>query len=108
MSRDTKKIQSKCIQTRLTSEDELIEYRLMYPITHQFKWHLELQEPDEHDFVQKIKNKAGKECVFYVKTSRDFSTIRKSMYLIMIKSLDFKIKHDQNKKISLVDSYSNL
>lgn len=108
MSRDIKKIQSKCIQTRLTSEGELIEYRLVYPISREFKWHLETTEPDEHDFAHTLKTKSGKLCTYYVRTSRNFNEIRKQMYLIMIKSADFSIKQLQNKKINLVNTFSNL
>lgn len=108
MSRDVKKIQSKCIQTRLTHEGELIEYRLVYPISKEFKWHLQSEEPDEHDFVQQIKTKKEKWCTYYVRTSRNFNEVRKFMYLIMIKSADFSIKQMQNKKINLVNTFTNL
>lgn len=108
MSTKAKKIQSKCIQTRLTHEGELIEYRLVYPITREFKCHLQLHEPDEHDFVERVKTKNGRECVFYTRSSRNFSEIRKYMYLIMIKSADFEIKELQNKKLNLVNVFSNL
>ena len=108
MSRDMKKIQSKCIQTRLTREGELVDYQLTYPIKQQFKWHLELHDQDEHDFVRRVKTKNGRECLFYVRYSRNFSEIRKFMYLIMIKSTDFEIKELQNKKIRLIDTFSNL
>lgn len=108
MSRETKKIQNKCIQTRLTHEGELIEYRLVYPISREFKWHLQIEDQDEHDFVQVIKTKKGRECAFYMRASRNFNEIRKYMYLIMIKSADFNIKELQNKKINLVNTFSNL
>ena len=108
MSRTTKKIQSRCIQTRLTSEGELIEYRLVYPITKDFKWHLQTEEPDELDHVQEIPTRKGKLCNYYVRASRNFSEIRKHMYLIMIKSADFNIKGLQNKKLNLVNTFSNL
>jgi hypothetical protein len=107
MSRTTKKIQSRCVQTRLTNEGELIEYRLMYPITKEFKWHLQTQEPDEHDFTQTINTKKGRLCNYYVRSSRNFSEIRKHMYLIMIKTADFQIKQLQSKKTNLVDTFSN-
>lgn len=108
MSRTTKKIQSRCIQTRLTSEGELIEYRLLYPISREFKWHLQAEEPDEHDFVQEIPTRKGRLCNYYVRGSRNFSEIRKHMYLIMIKTADFNIKNLQNKKVHLVSIFSNL
>ena len=108
MSRETKKIQNKCIQTRLTHEGELIEYRLIYPISKEFKWHLEINEPDESTYVQLVKTKKGKLCNYYVRTSNSFSQIRRQMYLIMIKSADFNIKELQNKKLNLVNTFSDL
>ena len=108
MSRNIKKIQNRCIQTRLTHEGELIDYKLVYPITRDFKCYLQLHEPDEHDFVEKFQTKNGRECVYYTRSTRNFSEVRRFMYLIMIKSTDFTIKQLQNKKVNLVDTFSNL
>ena len=108
MSRDIKKIQSTCIQTRLTHEGQLIDYKLMYPISQRFKWHLELEDPDEHEHVQRFKNKRGVEKLYYIRLSNDFKKVKHWMMLIMIKSSDFKIKEEQKKKQNLVSIFSNL
>lgn len=107
MSKNIIKIQSKCIQTRLTNEGQLIDYRLTYPITPDFKWHLQTEEPDEHDYVYEFKDKKGRQKNYYVRFSNDFTKIKQWMLLIMIKSSDFKIKEEQKKKQNLVSMFSN-
>ncbi|MFO0452181.1 MAG: hypothetical protein ACK52I_26605 [Pseudomonadota bacterium] len=108
MSRDIKKIQSKCIQTRLTNEGQLIDYKLIYPVTQQFKWYLELEEPDENNFIERFKDKRGVEKLYYIRFSDDFKKVKHWMMLIMIKSSDYKIKEEQEKKKNLVSIFSNL
>ena len=102
--RNNIKIQRKCIQTRLTNEGQLIDYTLTYPVSREFKWHLQIEEPDENDFVKEPKNNR----FFYTRSSTDFKKVKQWMLLIMIKSSDFKIKQLQQKKDSLVTSFSNI
>ncbi len=108
MSKDIIKIQSKCIQTRLTHEGQLIDYRLIYPISQRFKWHLELEEPDENEHIYRFKIKSGVERLYYIRFSNDFKKVKHWMMLIMIKSSDFKIREEQEKKQSLISMFSNL
>lgn len=98
-----RKIQTKCIQTRISNEGELLEYRLLYPITNDFKWYLESNDPDLHDFVQTVKTKNNRYRVYYIRSSRSFIDVKRWMYSIMIKSADFKIKNTLQKKVNLTN-----
>lgn len=101
------KLQNRCIQTHLTNEGELIDYRLFYPVSKEFKQHLQIEEPDEHDYIWQMQDKRGKCKSFYVRSSNDFKKVKHWMLLIMIKSSDFKIKEEQKKKQNLVSLFSN-
>jgi hypothetical protein len=105
--RNNIKIQNKCIQTRLSNEGQLIDYRLTYPISKEFKWYLQTEEPDEHDHVYQVKDKRGRFKSLYMRSTTDFKKVKHWMLLIMIKSSDFKIKEEQKKKQNLVSLFSN-
>jgi hypothetical protein len=104
----TIKIQKKCTQTVLDSNGRFLYYKLVYPISLDFKLHLLCEEPDEHDFVMTVpvKNK-NTQRYFYTKQSENFNKIKAHQYLIMIKASNFKIKKEKEKKDMLVDSYSH-
>lgn len=103
----TIKFQNKCMQTLLDLDGKFMYYKLIYPISFEFKLHLELEEPDEHDFVMSvpIKNK-NTQRYFYIRTSENFNKIKAAQYLIMIKTSNFKIKKEKEKKDTLVNNYS--
>jgi hypothetical protein len=104
----TIKIQKKCIQTVLNSEGRFLHYKLVYPISFDFKLYLQEEEPDEHDFVISVpvKNK-NTHRFYYAKMSENFNKIKEQQYLIMIKSSNFRIKKEQEKKSMLVNTYAH-
>ena len=97
------KIQRNCIQTKLTNEGQLVDYTLTYPVSREFKWYLETEEPDENDHVKEIKENR----FFYIRSSEDFRKVKEWMFMIMIKSSDFKIKKEKEKKENLISQFSN-
>jgi hypothetical protein len=104
------KIQTKCVQTVLDSEGKFLNYKLVYPISNEFKNYLAQEELDEHDCIVSfpIKNKAHAYRHFYIKISDNFKKIKTFQFLISIKAINFKLKLLNEKKNVYINMYTNV
>lgn len=98
-----KKIQSKCIQTFLSSEGEVLSYRTCLPIPKDF-YHAKIEEYTElkKAFFVHLKNK-----IFYQYSSSNFSDIKRELVLIRLDIIDFKKEALQRKRQFLVENHLN-
>jgi hypothetical protein len=93
----SKKIQSKCIQTFLSAEGELLCYRTCLPIPRDF-YHCRHGEYIENkkDYFVTVKNK-----IFYQFSSVSFSDVKRELILVQIDIINFKKEALENRKTSL-------
>ena len=98
-----KKIQSKCIQTFLSSEGQVLSYRTCLQVSNDFfnSKEEEYTKAKKNYFV-KIKNK-----IFYQYSSSNFSDIKRELVLIQLYIIDFKKEALQRKRQFLVENHLN-
>jgi hypothetical protein len=70
--------------------------------------HLQTEDPDEHDYVISvpIKGKDNTSRYYYSRHSENFNKLKAIQYMIMVKSSNFKMLQEKQKKNMLVQSYS--
>lgn len=95
-----KKIQSKCIQTFLSSEGEVLSYRTCLPVPKEF-YYSKIEEYTElkKSFFVHLKNK-----IFYQYQSSIFTEVKRELLLIQLDILSFKKEQMENKRKYLVES----
>jgi hypothetical protein len=92
-----KKIQSKCIQTFLSPEGELLCYRTCLPISKDFYYSKQEEYiKNRKDYFVTVKNK-----IFYQFSSVSFSDVKRELILVQIDIINFKKEALENRKTSL-------
>jgi hypothetical protein len=96
----SKKIQSKCIQTFLSAEGELLCYRTCLPIPRDFYYSKQEEYIENRkDYFVTVKNK-----IFYQFSSVSFSDVKRELILIQVDIINFKKEALENRRTALADS----